>query len=222
MAEEIESGSKKRRIIHWNPDAGREQQKRRWTWKRILVWTVGGFFGLLFAAGIVIRAAKLVFGPDIFRSKPAVVATGETVADASSAFISEAKAAQEHELASKSLRELTKLPTDHPVQFEQMVVMQRSFQEGETLLKKHEFARAFGVFQALNKDIEVFTNNVKLKGEAKQGYDKILLRIKDLEMARSLAPGRLDTAYEHASAGRQLLTDGNFAGAKKSFDEGEA
>ena len=222
MPEEIESGSKKRRIIHWNPDAGREQQKRRWTWKRIVLWSVGGFFGLLFAAGIVIRVAKLVFGPDLFSPRAAAVAPGETVADASSAFISEAKAEQEHELASKSLRELTKLPTDHPVQFEQMVVMQRSFQEGETLLKKHEFARAFTVFKGLNKDIETFTTNVKLKGEAKQGYDKILLRIKDLEIARTLAPGRLETAFEHAGTGRQLLNDGNFAGAKKAFDEGEA
>lgn len=222
MPEEIESGSKKRRIIHWNPDAGRELQKRRWTWKRILAWSVGGFFGLLFAAGLVIRVAKLVFGPNIFSPRAAIVAPGETVADANSAFISEAKAEQEHELASKSLRELTKLPTDHPVQFEQMVVMQRNFQEGETLLKKHEFARAFTAFKGLNKDIETFTTNVKLKGEAKQGYDKILLRIKDLEIARTLAPGRLETAFEHAGAGRQLLNDGNFAGAKKAFDDGEA
>ena len=59
MAEDIDSNSaKKRRIIHWNPDAGREQVSRRWTWKRILAWSVGGFFGLLFTAGIVIRGVK--------------------------------------------------------------------------------------------------------------------------------------------------------------------
>jgi tetratricopeptide (TPR) repeat protein len=222
MSEETESGSKKRRIIHWNPDAGREQQQRRWTWKRILLWSVGGFFGLLFAAGIVIRVAKLVLGPDVFKSRQVAVAPGQTLADANSAFISEAKAAQEHEIASKSLRELTKLPTDHPVQFEQMVLMQQNFQEGETLLKKHEFAQAYSIFQALNKDLDAFSKNVKIKGEAKQGYDKILLRIKDLEMARSLAPERLESAFSIASTGRQLLNDGNFTGAKKAFDEGEA
>ena len=222
MSEEIDSGSKKRRIIHWNPDAGREQHKRRWTWKRILLWSVGGFFGLLFAAGIVIRVAKLVLGPDIFKPRQVTVAPGQTIADANSAFISEAKAEQAHEIATKSLRELTKLPTDHPLQFEQMVVMQRSFQEGETLLKKHEFARSYALFESLNKDMDAFSKNVKIKGEAKQGYDKILLRIKDLEIARSLAPGALETAFELAGAGRQLLNDGNFTGAKKTFDEGEA
>ncbi len=222
MSADLESGSKKRRIIHWNPDAGREQQNRRWTWKRVLAWSVGGFFGLLFAAGIVIRVAKLVLGPEIFSPRHAVTAPGQTVADANSAFIAEAKAEQAHEMASKSLRELMRMPTDHPVQFEQMVVMQQHFQEGETLLKKHEFSQSFAVFQALNKDIDEFTRNVKIKGEAKQGYDKILLRIKDLEIARALAPGTLDAAFEAASAGRQLLNDGNFTGAKKVFDRGEA
>ena len=122
MPEELELNSgKKRRIIHWNPDAGREQVRSTWTWKRILVWSVGGFFGLLIAAGIVIRAAKLVFGPEIFESKSAQVAAGPTVADANSAFISQAKAEQSHELVAKSLGELRRMPADHPVQLQQMI-----------------------------------------------------------------------------------------------------
>ena len=222
MAEEIDSGSKKRRIIHWNPDAGRELQQRRWTWKRILLWSVGGFFGLLFAAGIVIRVAKLVLGPDIFESRAAAVAGGESVSDANSAFISRAKAEQAHELTSKALRELRKIPADHPSQLEDLIMMEKSFNQGETLLGSHEFGQAFATFEALDLEIDAFTKNVKAKGEARQGYDKILLRIKDLEIARSLAPGALESAFESAGAGRQLLNDGNFTGAKRVFDEGEA
>ncbi len=223
MAEEHDSNSaKKRRIIHWNPDAGREQESRRWTWQRILLWSVGGFFGLLLAAGVVIRGLKLVLGPDLFSSKPAVVADAPSVEDASSAFVSRAKAEQMYELASKSLRELRRVPVDHPVQLQQMVLMEKSLNEGEVLLGKHEFARAFAVFDALKRDTDAFSNNVKIKGEAKQGYDKILLRIKDLELARSLAPGLLESAFESAGTGRQLLNDGNFTGAKRAFDEGEA
>jgi tetratricopeptide (TPR) repeat protein len=223
MAEETEQNSgKKRRIIHWNPDAGREQVRSRWTWKRILGWSVGGFFGLLIVAGIAIRGIKLVFGPQIFQPRVATSAVGQTVADANSAFISVAKAEQLHELASKSLRELKRMPTDHPVQLEQMIVMEKNFLEGETLLKKHEFSQAFVIFEGLNKDIDAFSKNVKIKGEAKQAYDAILLRIKDLELARTLAPGTLDAAFEAAGTGRQLLNDGNFTGAKKIFDGGFA
>ncbi|MBM3853288.1 MAG: hypothetical protein FJ399_09040 [Verrucomicrobia bacterium] len=216
------NAAKKRRIIHWNPEAGREQVSRRWTWKRILAWSVGGFFGLLFAAGLVIRGIKLVFGPQVFQPRVAAVASGQTVARANTEFINEAKASQAHELAVRALRELRRMPTDHPTQLEQMVVMEKNFHEGELLLKRHEYARAFEVISALNQDIDAFTKNVKIKGEAKQGYDKILLRIKDLEIARTLAPAALEAAFEAAGAGRQLLNDGNFTGAKKVFDRGEA
>lgn len=223
MAEENElNAAKKRKVIHWNPNAGREEVRRRWTWKRLLAWSVGGFFGLLFAAGLVIRGIKLVWGPNVFSPRAAVATAGPTVLDANVAFINEAKAGQSQELASKALRELRRMPTDHPTQLEQMVVMEKNFHEGELLLKKHEFARAFAVFEALNQDIDAFVKNVKIKGEARQGYDKILLKIKDLEIARSLAPGTLEAAFEAAGAGRQLLNDGNFTGAKKVFDRGEA
>jgi tetratricopeptide (TPR) repeat protein len=101
-------------------------------------------------------------------------------------------------------------------------MMEKSFNQGEALVKAHEFGRAFAIFEALNRDIDAFTKNVKIKGEARQSYDAILLKIKDLELARSLAPGRLEAAFESAGAGRQLLNDGNFTGAKKVFDEGFA
>lgn len=223
MAEENEiQAGRKRRVIHWNPDAGREQVNKRWTWKRILLWTVGGFFGLLFAAGGVIRLAKLVLGPDIFGPRSAQVAGAPSVEAASSAFISQAKAEQAHELAAKALEELKKLPIDHPMQFQQMVLMQKSFSEAEGLLAAHEFPRAFATFETLQREMAAFTNNVKIKGEVKAAYDSILLRIKDLELARSLAPGALEAAYEAAGAGRQLLNDGNFTGAKRVFDRGFA
>jgi tetratricopeptide (TPR) repeat protein len=195
---------------------------RRWTWKRILGWSVGGFFALLFSAAIVIRGMKLVFGPEIFQPRAEASASGTTVADASSAFISQAKADQMRDIATKSLRELRRLPTDHPVQMQQMILMEKSLNEGEALLAAHDFAKAFSVFQSLKRDTDAYSNNVKIKGEAKQAYDAILLRIKDLELARSLAPGALDAAFEAAGTGRQLLNDGNFTGAKKVFDGGFA
>ncbi len=223
MAEEPEvAGAKKRRIIHWNPDAGREQMQRRWTWKRLLAWSVGGFFGVLFAAGLVIRGIKLIWGPEVFEAGPAVVSAEPSVTDASSAFISQAKAEQAYELTSKALRELRRVPADHPAQLEHLIMMEKSFSQGEALIKSHEFGRAFAIFEALNQEIDAFSKNVKIKGEARQSYDAILLKIKDLELARSLAPGALEAAFEAAGAGRQLLNDGNFTGAKRLFDGGFA
>jgi len=223
MAEEPDSNAaKKRRIIHWNPDAGREQVKRRWTWQRVIGWTAGGFLGLLLVAAVVIRGIKLVFGPEVFSPAPVAVAGEPTVSDAKEAFISQAKAEQAFDLTSKAMKELRRVPTDHPSQLEQMIVMEKAFSQAEARLKSHDFARAFSALQGLDRDIETFTTNIKIKGEARQAYDKILLRIKDLELARSLAPGALESAFESAGAGRQLLTSGNFLGAKKEFDQGFA
>jgi tetratricopeptide (TPR) repeat protein len=223
MAEENESSSgKKHRIIHWNPDAGREQVRRRWTWKRILLWSVGGFIGLLFAAGLVIRVTKLVLGDDIFKPRAERIAGQPDLADATSMFVTRAKAEQMQELALKSLNEVKRIPADHPVQRQQLINMEKALADGLALMSSRDFGKAFGVFEGLRGDTEAFSYNVKIKDEARQGYDKILLRIKELELARSLAPGALEAAFESASVGRQLLADGNFAGAKKLFDEGEA
>jgi len=223
MADENDSSSgKKRRIIHWNPEAGREAEKRRWTWKRILGWTVGGFFCLLFGAGIVIRVVKKVLGPEIFQGGGTVATAAVTNSDANTAFVSQSKAELAHATATKALNEIRRLPTDHPVQLQRLILITKAHQEGEALLAAHEWARAFSVFEEANADIDTFARNVKAKHEAQQGYDAILVRIKDLERARTLAPGTLEAAFEDAGAGRKLLDDGNFLGAKKVFDEGFA
>ena len=68
MAEENEvSGGRKRRIIHWNPDAGKQEERRRWSWPRVAAWTAGVTVGLLLAAGLIIRGIKLVWGPEVFQ-----------------------------------------------------------------------------------------------------------------------------------------------------------
>src|SRR3954471_21246903 len=123
MAEQNESNAgKKRRVIHWNPEADREPTKSKWTVKRIILWSVGGFFGLLFAAGILIRTAKLVLGPDIFKPRAEIAAGAEAPADANSGYISETKAEFAHETASKQLASLRRLPTDHPVQLQRLIL----------------------------------------------------------------------------------------------------
>jgi len=116
MAEEIEpTPGKKRRIIHWNPDADANRASRQWTWKRIVAWSVGpGFFGLLIAAGIVIRVAKLVLGPDIFKPRAELVAGSPSASDQNIAFISQAKSGTGARFASKSLVNLRRMPPDHP------------------------------------------------------------------------------------------------------------
>lgn len=213
---------KKRRVIHWNPEAGNEPLKSAWTWKRIVAWSIGGFFGLLFAAGIVIRVTKLVLGPDAFRSRSEIVAGAETPEAANSGYISETKAEFAHETSAKQLAGLRRLPTDHPVQLQRLILLEKAFQDGEAALRGREFTNAFQIFDTLRTEIDAFTKNVQARQVAQQSDGNIQVRMKDLEIARDLAPGTLEAAMVNAAEGRRLLNEGNFTSAKEVFDKGFA
>jgi tetratricopeptide (TPR) repeat protein len=221
MAEDTEpTTGKKHRIIHWNPDAGKEQEKRRWSWLRITGWCVGGFFVLLFAAGGVIRLVRLV-KPEAFRPHAVVAETADSN-DPNAAFVSQTKAEFIHENVGKALAELRRLPMPHPRQLEKFILIEKDFGVGESILASHDYAAAYASFEALNRRIEEFSLSIKSREEAQMAYDAILVQIKALENARSLAPEALEAATTAASAGRQFLADGDFLIAKKTLDEGFA
>ncbi|HRE07399.1 MAG TPA: hypothetical protein PKX00_17415 [Opitutaceae bacterium] len=225
MAEDLTPNSgKKHRVIHWNPDAGNEPTKRRWSVWRALAWTAGGFFGLLIAAGIVIRGIKLVFGPDVFTPRSSAVASGAAggPGDPNASFVSQSKAELSRETAAKALVELRKLPQDHPRQLEKLVLLEKAFLAGEAYLAARNFSSASIQFESLNREIDEFTQSVKARGEAQLAYDTILSRIQDLERARSLAPEALEAAFSAAGSGRQFLVEGSFLAAKRTFDRGFA
>lgn len=224
MAEETEPTSgKKHRVIHWNPDAGREQARRRWDAKRIAGWTLGGLLALVVVGRLVIGPTiKAIWGPDIFEPRSTVAAAEPNAKDSNAAFVTQAKAENLHELAGKELASISRMPTDHPTQLQQMVLLKTTFVNGEAYLQDKEFGRAFATFETLRAEIDAFAKNIKAKGEAQQGYDKILLRVKELELARSLAPGVLDSAFDAAGGGRKLMENGDFTGAMREFQRGYA
>ena len=220
MADDTEpSPGKKHRIIHWNPDAGKAPVGRRWTWWRILLWTVGGCFGLLVAAGLVIRAVRLV-KPELFEARPVTAAAGQ--ADPNAAFVSQTRAEFTHENVGKAIAELRRLPMDHPKQVEKFVLIEKDFLAAEVLLSSHDYARANAAFDSLSRRIDEFGLSIKTREEAQNAYDALLLKIKDMEIARSLAPAALEAATTAASVSRQFLNDGDFLAAKRTLDEGFA
>jgi tetratricopeptide (TPR) repeat protein len=224
MPEEIDpsSAGKKRRVIHWNPDADAAPDRRRWSWQRIVLWTVGGFIGLLLVAGVVIRVAKRVLGPDLFASRSESAANDPTANDPSAAFVTQSKAEFTYENVKKALVELRRMPQDHPKQREKLVLIEKAFIAGEPLVTDHEYAKAYAHFTALNKEIDDYTASVKAKQDAQQTYNAILAKIRDLEIARSIAPEALEEAMIDAGAGWKFLGEGSFIPAKQTLDRGMA
>ena len=216
MSEQPDSTpAKKRRIIHWDPEHGRSAGKKHWTLLRILGWSAGSFLGLLIIAGVAIRGIRLVVGPQFLSNRPAVARAPE---NPGTAFVSESKAQLARETAAKALGEMRRLPQDHPSQLQQLILIEKAYLGGEALLAAREFARAFDHFEALNREIDDFSQNVKLKQETQKAYDEVILRMKEIELARSLAPLEFETAFNDAGTGRQFFIDGRFATAKKQYD----
>lgn len=215
------STNRKRRVIHWDPDHGRTNGAKRWTILRIAAWVLGGGLALLIVAGLVIRGLRLVVGPQFLR--PAAVAEGETAADdPSQTFVTESKASLARENVAKALAEIRRLPQDHPSQLQQLILIEKAFLGGEQLLAAHNYGAAYAHFTALAHEIDAFGENVKLKQSTQKAYDEILVRMRDLDRARSLAPQEFETAFAEAGAGRQFFMDGRFAVAKRQFDAGFA
>lgn len=221
MSEQTDSSpAKKRRVIHWDPEHGQSSGKKSWTILRLAAWGLGGMVALLFAAGLVIRGIRLVVGPQFLR--PGVAQVAATDNDAGKAFVSESKAALARENVAKAMAEIRRLPQDHPSQLQQLVLIEKAFLGGDVLMAANNYAGAFAHFTALGREIDDFGENVKLKQVTQKAYDEILLRMRELDRARPLAPAEFESAFADAGTGRQFFLDGRFATAKKQFDSAYA
>ncbi|MDQ5978962.1 MAG: hypothetical protein QG602_1936 [Verrucomicrobiota bacterium] len=211
------SSNRKRRVIHWDPDHGRANGSKPWTLLRIVGWTLGGTLGLLIAAGLVIRGVRLVVGDQFLR--PAAIVQNADAADPSQAFVSESKATLARENVAKALAEIRRLPQDHQSQLNQLILIEKSFLDGDQLLQARNYRVAFAHFTTLGQEIDAFSENVKLKQSTQKAYDEVLARMRELDRARPLAALEFDTAFASAGAGRELYVNGSFAAAKKQFDD---
>lgn len=220
MSEETESTpTRKRRVIHWNPDAGKEQQRSRWTFKRIAAWVIGGPVALLLVAAVVVRGTKLVLGPQTFGGAPASAVAAQPES-AAVTFANETKSQFAHETAVKGLAQVAKLPQNHPSQLAQRVVLERGMIEGEALLERHDYANALARFDTLNRQIEEYIQSVAAKQVAQDGFNEIMSRIKELEPSRNLMPEALDAANTAAAESSRYFKEGSFLAAKRALEAG--
>ena len=54
------------------------------------------------------------------------------------------------------------------MQLQRLILLEKTFQDGEALLRNREFSRAFATFDTLKVDIDAFTKNVKARQDAQQ------------------------------------------------------
>jgi tetratricopeptide (TPR) repeat protein len=222
MAQESpHSPGRKHRVVHWKPGNENIEQRAGWRFGRILLWSVGGLVGLFILAAVAIRGVKLIVGPETFArwTAPAAATVDPgTSRDPTAGFVSRSKAELARETVQRGLGEIRRLPQDHPAQLQRLIMIERAFMAAETLHNAREFDRAWEQFANIEREIEAYARAAELRQEVQQAYDRVLVRIRDLGAARSLAQDRLDQAFAEAGIGRQFFHDGDFLAAKQRFD----
>lgn len=223
MPEETESSpTRKRRVIHWNPDAGKELQRSRWTVKRIAAWIVLGPIALLLVAAVVIRGTKLVFGPQVFGGASAAAVVAAPPESAAVTFDNENKAQFAHDKAKAGLAQVAKLPQNHPSQLAQRVVLEKGMIDGEALLERRDHAGAIAKYDTLNRQIDEYIASISAKQIAQDGFNEIMRRLKELEISRSLMPEALEAANTAAAESSRYFKEGSFLAAKRALESGFA
>lgn len=189
---------------------------------RIMLWTAGGLLGLFLLAALGIRGVRLVVGPETFARWTAPTPASSapaSAADPTAGFVSRSKAELARETAQRGLGEIRRLPQDHPAQLQRLIMIERAFMAAETLQTAREYDRAWEQYDMIEREIEAYAQAAELRREVQQAYDRVLVRIRDLGAARSLADQQLDEAFAAAGIGRQFFHDGDFVAAKSRFDQ---
>jgi len=108
---------------------------------------------------------------------------------------------------------------NHPVLTTKLVAVEREFLQGEDLMRRKAFDRAFETFRGVNAQIEDFSNLVEAKLATQEMYDNFLTRVDELKPSKHLNPEAYDDAFDAASAGKQFLTEGSFTASKTKLTE---
>jgi len=209
---------KKHRVIHWNPEAGKEQKGHRWSIGRIVGWSAGGLVGLLAVAAITTRTIKF-FNPDAFA---AFSDTPQQVVaqDPNTLFINQSLADTAHDQAAKTLEQIKKLPTDHPQQQADLILIQKTFDAATAILRAQKYAEAYGQFQQVMKQMDDFSQSVRAKQEVTTGLDTLFVRAQELEKVKDLNPDLLNRSLTEYAQARQFSQNGSYLAASQALRNG--
>ena len=217
--EENHQNPRKHRVIHWNPEDEEAAERARSSKRKLIAVSVSAAIVVVLLVSVV----ALWENPD--KDAKALTdrlgITDETVPEVpfQQAFASRSKADLELETANSGLEKIRQMRVNHPVLTTKLVAVEREFLQGEDLMRRKAFDRAFETFRGVNAQIEDFSNLVEAKLATQEMYDNFLTRVDELKPSKHLNPEAYDDAFDAASAGKQFLTEGSFTASKTKLTE---
>lgn len=217
--EENPQNPRKHRVIHWNPEDEEAAERARSSKRKLIAVGVSAAVVVLLLVSVI----ALWENPD--KDAKALTdrlgITDETVPEVpfQQAFASRSKADLELETANSGLEKIRQMRVNHPVLTTKLVAVEREFLQGEDLMRRKAFDRAFETFKGVNVQIEDFSNLVEAKLATQEMYDNFLTRVDELKPSKHLNQEAYDDAFDAASAGKQFLTEGSFTASKTKLTE---
>ncbi len=217
--EENHHNPRKHRVIHWNPEDEEAAERARSSKRKLIAVGVSAAVVVVLLVGVI----ALWENPD--KDAKALTdrlgITDETVPEVpfQEAFASRSKADLELETAKSGLEKIRQMRVNHPVLTTKLVAVEREFLQGEDLMRRKAFDRAFETFKEVNLQIEDFSSLVEAKLATQEMYDNFLTRVDELKPSKHLNQEAYDNAFDAASAGKQFLTEGSFTASKTKLTE---
>ena len=217
--EENHQNPRKHRVIHWNPEDEDAAERARSSKRKLLA------VGVSAAVVVVLLVSVITLWENPDGDAKALTnrlgLTDETVPEVpfQQAFASRSKADLELETSNSGLEKIRQMRVNHPVLTTKLVAVEREFLQGEDLMRRKAFDRAFETFKGVNVQIEDFSNLVEAKLATQEMYDNFLTRVDELKPSKHLNQEAYDDAFDAASAGKQFLTEGSFTASKTKLTE---
>lgn len=217
--EENHQNPRKHRVIHWNPEDEEAAERARSSKRKLIA------VGVSAAVVVVLLVSVIALWENPDKDAKALTdrlgITDETMPEVpfQQAFASRSKADLELETANSGLEKIRQMRVNHPVLTTKLVAVEREFLQGEDLMRRKAFDRAFETFKGVNVQIEDFSNLVEAKLATQEMYDNFLTRVDELKPSKHLNQEAYDDAFDAASAGKQFLTEGSFTASKTKLTE---
>ncbi len=205
----------KHRVIDWNPAAHQGAAQANTSGRTKL------FAGIAIIA-VVIAGLAVAYSLRT-RNAPILAADG-TVApqvEKEPAYVSRGRAELAYETAKQNLAGVRKLPVNHPNLLQEVALIEKAFIASESLIKNGHYAEASTSLEAVNQQMESFTETVEMQKNANKRYDDLYTRLRAAERVKTFDPAAYDKAYASIGEGRLLLEQGSFRAAWQAFDEAD-
>lgn len=210
--------SKRRKIIHWNPDG--DSRRNKFQSKKqgngpvyaivvalLLIISLAGIYGARKYLGLGGEVVIPVVGPS------------SSLGYENGKFVSRERVNRMRAAVRLGISEIRKITDDHPRLIENLVIIETAFDEGNRQLASTAYRAALTKFEEVRELVEEMRKTIAEKEKAKEVYDEFLSSVEKDEGMRIHAPYEYEKAVAYGNDGTGRFENGEFVASIHDFKQ---